>query len=159
MSSPAWNSPRVITVCTQFYFLSVLGLPLWHSARLYSVISRRLFTYLPINIHPVSLCTYFQYLIKVHCTVHSWPLWLQALCERIFFSLVQEPKSDLYRLIVEVSRSSTIRHRHTTRGTPLNQWSARRRCRYLYNTQQTQEKHILTLDGIRTSDSSNWLED
>ena len=39
--------------------------------------------------------------------------------------------------LFEVSRSHTLRH--TTGRTPLNEWSARRRGRYLNNTQQTQQ--------------------
>jgi hypothetical protein len=34
----------------------------------------------------------------------------------------------------------------------MNDWSARRRCRYLHNTQQTQETNIQSLSGIRTGD-------
>ena len=37
---------------------------------------------------------------------------------------------------------------------PLNEWSARRRGRYLYNTQQTQETNIHTRSGIRSRNSS-----
>jgi hypothetical protein len=33
----------------------------------------------------------------------------------------------------------TQTHRHTPGGNPLNLWSARRRCRYLHNTQQIQK--------------------
>jgi hypothetical protein len=51
--------------------------------------------------------------------------------------VAQQPKSGLGRLIVEVSRSHISRH--TLGRTPLNEWSARRRGRYLHNTQQTQE--------------------
>jgi hypothetical protein len=36
----------------------------------------------------------------------------------------------------EVSRSPAIRHTRTYGGTPLNEWSARRRGRYLHNTQR-----------------------
>jgi len=57
----------------------------------------------------------------------------------------------------------TIRHTHTHTHThtdtpgrnPMNQLSARRRGRYLHNTQQTQETNIHALSGIRNSDPSN----
>jgi hypothetical protein len=62
--------------------------------------------------------------------------------------------SALGRLIVEVRGSHTIRHSHTLGRTPLNEWSVRRRGRYLHNTQQTQETNILTLSGIRTRNPS-----
>jgi hypothetical protein len=53
--------------------------------------------------------------------------------------VTQQLNSDVDRLIVEVSRSHTIRHTHThTRGrTPLNEWSARRRGRYLHNRRKS----------------------
>jgi hypothetical protein len=37
----------------------------------------------------------------------------------------------------------------------LNEWSARRRGRYLHNTQK-HETNIYIVSGIRTRDSSNW---
>ena len=39
---------------------------------------------------------------------------------------------------------------HTPGRSPLNKWSARRRVRYLHNTQQMQETNIHALHGIRT---------
>jgi len=66
-----------------------------------------------------------------------------------FLAVVQRPISCLSRLIVEVSRSHTVRHK-TLGRTPPNEWSARRRGRCLHNTQQTQD-----LSGIRTCDPSN----
>jgi hypothetical protein len=68
-----------------------------------------------------------------------------------FFPYVtQQPKSGPGRLIVEVARSHTIRH--TAGRTPLNEWSARRRGRYL---QETQERNIHALSGIRNCDHNN----
>jgi hypothetical protein len=65
-----------------------------------------------------------------------------------------QPNSGLDRLIVEVSRSHTIRHTHAPDRTPLmNEWSARYRGRYLLNTQETD---IHALSGIRTPDPSNY---
>ena len=56
----------------------------------------------------------------------------------LFFSspVSQQSNSDLDRLIVEVSRSHTIRH---TSGWSLNEWSARYRGRNLNNAKQTQD--------------------
>ena len=62
--------------------------------------------------------------------------------------MAQQLNSGLGRLDVEVSRSPTISHTHTHTHThthdrtPLNEWSARRRYRYLHNTQQTQGTNI-----------------
>jgi len=70
-------------------------------------------------------------------------------------SVEQQPYSEPVRLIVDVSRSHTIRQTqtHTSSRTPLNERSARRRGRYLHNTQQTQEtNNIRALGGIRTRD-------
>jgi hypothetical protein len=54
-----------------------------------------------------------------------------------FLSVALQPKSDLGRLTVEVSRSHIIRHTHTHTHTPgtttLDEGSARRRGRYLHN--------------------------
>jgi hypothetical protein len=41
----------------------------------------------------------------------------------------------------EVSISHTVRHTHTHSRTALNEWSVRRRGRYLHNTQQTNNIH------------------
>jgi hypothetical protein len=54
-------------------------------------------------------------------------------------------KFGLDRLTVEVSRS----HTHTADRTPLDEWSDRRRGRYLKNTQQKSEKNPRP-GGIRT---------
>jgi hypothetical protein len=78
-----------------------------------------------------------------------------------FFSLAQQPNSVLDGLIVEVSRSHTIRHTYkcthasTHHRTPLNGWSAHHRAHYLHNTQQAQETNMHALSGIWTSDPSN----
>jgi hypothetical protein len=53
--------------------------------------------------------------------------------------MAQQPNSTLGRLIVGISGSHTIRHTHTPGRTALNEWSARRRGRYLHNTQQTEQ--------------------
>jgi hypothetical protein len=50
-----------------------------------------------------------------------------------------------------------LSHTHArARGrAPLHEWSARRRDRYLHNTQQTQETNICVPNGIRIRDPSN----
>ena len=79
----------------------------------------------------------------------EWRSWIciifdNFLVGQIFLSVVQQPNSCLGRLIVEVSRSHTIRytHTHTTERIPLNEWSASRKGCYLHNKQQTQETNI-----------------
>jgi hypothetical protein len=59
-----------------------------------------------------------------------------CVCVCVCVCVAQQPNSGSGRLIVDVSRSHTIRHTHThTHGrTPLNEWSALRRSRYLHNT-------------------------
>jgi len=56
------------------------------------------------------------------------------------------------RIIVEVSKSHTIKHTnthtHITGRTPLKEWSARRRVRYLHNIQQTQDRICTPLAGF-----------
>ena len=86
-----------------------------------------------------------------HCN-RSFP-WLLKLYFN-FFSVAPQPNSRLDRLIVEVSRPHTIRHTRTPGRTPLNEWSARRRGRYLHNTQQTHETNIHAPSGIQTRDPS-----
>jgi len=71
------------------------------------------------------------------------------------FSVAQQPQWGLSRLVVEVSRSNTIRQTHTPGRTPLYEWSARRRGRFLHNTLQTRQTNIHALSGIRTRDHSN----
>jgi len=55
----------------------------------------------------------------------------------------------LGRLTVDVSRPHTIKDTYTPRRTPLNEWSARGRSRYLHNT----NIHVLTRNW--TGDPSN----
>jgi hypothetical protein len=71
------------------------------------------------------------------------------LSKCVFLYVTEEPNSGLGSHIVMVSRSQ-IRGR-----TPQNERSARRRDRYLHNTQQTHEMNIHVLSGIRTSDPIN----
>jgi hypothetical protein len=59
--------------------------------------------------------------------------------------------------VFEVSRSQTDRHTHTHGRTPVLEWSARRRGRYLHNTQQSQETNTHALSGILTCDHTKQL--
>ena len=70
-----------------------------------------------------------------------------------FFSVAPQSISGLRRLIVDVSRSYTDTHtRARERGRiPLDDCSARRRGRYLHNTQ---ERNIHAFSGIWTRDPS-----
>jgi hypothetical protein len=74
----------------------------------------------------------------------------------LFFILWRkQPNSGLGRL-VEVSRSHIIRHKHKRPVWLL--WTSdqpHRVCRYLHNTQQTQQTNIHALSGIRTRDHNN----
>jgi len=63
-----------------------------------------------------------------------------------FLSVAQQPNSNLERLIAEICSSHSISH------TPLNEWSACRRGRYVYNKQQTQKTYFHIVSGIRTRD-------
>jgi len=61
-------------------------------------------------------------------------------CARSFFSVVLRPNSCINHLILRFIDHTqldihTHTHKHTGR-TPLDKWSARRRSRYLHNTQQ-----------------------
>jgi hypothetical protein len=68
--------------------------------------------------------------------------WRRPLRYAVYFLVTQQPNSALGHLIVDVSRS------HTKCRTPLNEWSAHHRGRYLQNTQQTQEKNIIPWTGF-----------
>ena len=72
-----------------------------------------------------------------------------------FHSVTQQPNSGLDCLIVEVSRSCTIRNTYIPGWAPLNEWSARHRCGYLTHPQQTQQINIYSLRSIRNRDSRN----
>jgi len=45
-----------------------------------------------------------------------------------------------------------VRYTHT----PLSEWSARHRGRYLHDMQRTQHTNIHTLNWIRTRDVNSW---
>jgi hypothetical protein len=63
-----------------------------------------------------------------------------------FISVAQQPKMCLCGPIAETCKS------HTHVKTPLSEWSARRKGRYLHNTQETK---IHVLGGIRNRNFSN----
>jgi hypothetical protein len=72
----------------------------------------------------------------------------------IFVVVVQQPwvaqTASLLRFIDHAQLDA-----HTPSGTPLNGLSARRRGRYLHNTQQTQQTKLHALSGIRNCDTSS----
>jgi len=61
------------------------------------------------------------------------------------FAVTQQPHSGLGRFIVQICRSHTFRHTRAPGRTPLNEWPARGRGRYLHNTQQTQDRQCTYL--------------
>ena len=86
---------------------------------------------------------------NIQCTVWYFILPLDPATREVsFFFVAQQPNSGLGRLSVQVSRSHTVKYTYTPSGTPLNEWSARRRGRYLHNALQTQDKNIYALRGI-----------
>ena len=83
----------------------------------------------------------------------SWNLRLR-IC--IYFSVLQQPRSGLDRLFVRFLNHPQLDTHACARGeTPLNDWSARRTGRYLYNTQQTKETNVHAPSGIRNRDPTN----
>jgi len=59
----------------------------------------------------------------------------------LLFSKALRPNLHLELLVVEISRSHTIKH---IRWVGLTEWSALRRSRYLHTTQPTQETKVLS---------------
>ena len=91
-------------------------------------------------------------------TLHKmFRIWFSNFLHGFSFSVALQPKSGPGCLIVEVSRSHTHTHTHTPGRTPLNEWPARCRGRYLPKTQET-NSHVL--NGIRTCNLSKkkWLQ-
>jgi len=74
---------------------------------------------------------------------------------RFFFSVTQQSKSDLGRHAGEVSKPRTITHTRARGIHLLKESPDRRRSRYLYNTQQTQDANIHAFIGARTRDTRN----
>jgi len=62
--------------------------------------------------------------------------------------VAQQPKSDLGRLVFEVSGLHTIRHKHASQAGLLNEWAARHKGPYLRDTQQTQQTNIMPSVGF-----------
>ena len=73
--------------------------------------------------------------------IGGYDILFMRCCSNLFFAVAQQSNLSLDRLIVEVSRSHTIRdthtHTHTHGITHLNERSARPIGRYQHNTQQT----------------------
>jgi hypothetical protein len=106
----------------------------------------------------------FLMLSLAHGKQHLLPLCLKKgmlpCLNTIRFFVAQQLNSDIGLLAVGVSRSHKIwrrhtrthAHTHTPGRTPLDEWSARCRDRYLHNTQQM---NLYALNGIQICDSSN----
>ena len=93
----------------------------------------------------------------LHFTRPTFRHYLTA--QRIFFPPVTPlPNAGLGALIIEVPGSHTDTHTHTdtdTGSTPLDEWSARLRCRYIHKTQQIPVTISHAHSGIGTRDRSN----
>ena len=90
---------------------------------------------------------FYVYRISPFLLVHYSDVW------SMFISVELQPNSGLDRLIVEDHTqldTCTHTHTHTPCRSPLNEWSARRRGRYLHNTKQIQDRNIHAVSGIRT---------
>ena len=99
------------------------------------------------------------HLVIMRCStkiVVSFPVCSFAMVKRVFH-VPKQPNEGVGRLFVEVTASHTTGHTHThTPGnTPLYEWSARRRGRYLHETQYTHSMIFLALNGILTRDPNN----
>ena len=84
--------------------------------------------------------------------IHTLNMRIFSFILNLFVSVVQQPTSGLNILVVEVSRSHTT---VTNTQSPVNERSARRKGRYLHNTQQTHDTNIYTLSGIQNRDPRN----
>jgi hypothetical protein len=84
-------------------------------------------------------------MFKRNTLIHAVKLLILCLCRN---SLNRAKAAWLLRLLDHTQK-------HTPGRTPPNKWSARRRGRYLHNTQQTHETKIHALSGIRTRDINN----
>jgi hypothetical protein len=77
------------------------------------------------------------------------------------FSVTQQPKTGIGRLIVELSTLHKLKHArahthtHTHCTTPLRVLSSSRSGCYQHNTRLQKEKNINVLGGIRTHDPTN----
>jgi hypothetical protein len=91
-----------------------------------------------------SLCRFSTECSFIHVE-SCYEATLNVLIVRFHKEIVaRQPNSDTVHFVVEISRSHTHTHTHThtTGMTPLNEWPARRRGRYLHSTQQTQQTNI-----------------
>jgi hypothetical protein len=85
------------------------------------------------------------------CDNKYW-IYLHKTRRFSFISVSLQPKSGLHRLTVQSVDHTQL---HMTSRTPLNEWSARRKERYLQNAQQTQETKIHALGGTSNTRPQN----
>ena len=103
-----------------------------------------------IHIHPQERYRMYRQMVQVSARV-SWPVRKDVAClETKFFSVAPQTNSGLSSLTVDVCRSHIIRYTHTVGRTPLDEWSARHRDRYLRSKRQTKESSTHVLSEIRT---------
>ena len=91
--------------------------------------------------------------------IYHWILWrrftLLALCLRQVTSRASTPLTFLLSQTFREVSSRDVRMVCPRPKSPPDEWSARRRGRYLHNTQQTQQTNIHPVCGIRTRELSN----
>jgi hypothetical protein len=71
------------------------------------------------------------------------------------FPVAQQPNSGLGHLIIEASKSHTVRHTHTPGRTPLEEWAARHRGSTCTTHNKRKRQNIHAFNRIRTHDPSN----
>ena len=82
-------------------------------------------------------------------------LWHQSQVQYFLFcgaTALIGPRPPGFEFYKSLTHSHTHAHTHTHGRTPLNEWSARRRGRYLHTTQQTQQKNMHAVSGSQTRD-------
>ena len=97
---------------------------------------------------------------SVHTTKHQ-AMWNFSSCgatARIWPR--PPPLKFLYHSSMTHKHTRTRAHTYTHKPgrTPLNEWSALRKDRYIHNTQQTQQTNIYSLAGIRSYDTGNQVD-
>jgi len=103
-------------------------------------------------------CKHFHFILMLSAwcrlpsfaETHSWSIYQW---NKVFISVAQHPNLGSGRLIVVVYMSHTVTH--SPGRTPLEERSVRLRGRCLHNAQQTQEKNIHAISGIRNRGRSN----
>ena len=87
---------------------------------------------------------------------NSWRMMMMMMMMIMMMTIIiiiQKPKSGLGRFLADVSRSHS--GTHAPGRTPLKEWPARRRGRYLHNTQQIKDTNNHTISVIRIPDRSS----